>query len=279
MSSCIVRRCSCFGSLRQPYSLLIIIFFKVTPARLWVYDSPVKPVGELFGYLLFSSTMWHSFEIHMAAFLPQILVDSVNRTSLPWWAAIMVGLVGWSPSQKFIWWHGELNKSTAPAMEEAWFRCFSIVHHVKLSNQHLCVCDLSNPRNADRQGLHARDGEAEVSKRICGGVRCPGHLSLWPGQVYRRRPWHIKLNMTVSSWSLVIEFEFWRTAVVHVIILLSCVWAGNPANDMDCLQNLVNKNIIRAFVTAVKMILAMWAVCPEIPVVLQLICILVELKC
>ena len=48
---------------------------------------------------------------------------------------------------------------------------------------------------------------------------------------------------------------------------------------MDCLQNLVNKNIIRAFVTAVKMILAMWAVCPEIPVVLQLICLLVELKC
>ena len=141
MSSCIVRRCSCFGSLRQPYSLLIIIFFKVTPARLWVYDSPVKPVGELFGYLLFSSTMWHSFEIHMAAFLPQILVDSVNRTSLPWWAAIMVGLVGWSPSQKFIWWHGELNKSTAPAMEEAWFRCFSIVHHVKLSPvTSICVC-------------------------------------------------------------------------------------------------------------------------------------------
>ena len=138
MSSCIVRRCSCFGSLRHPYSLLIIIFFKVTPARLWVYDSPVKPVGELFGYLLFSSTMWHSFEIHMAAFLPQILVDSVNRTPLPWWAAIMVG---WSPSQKFIWWHGELNKSTAPAMEEAWFRCFSIVHHVKLSPvTSICVC-------------------------------------------------------------------------------------------------------------------------------------------
>ena len=60
-----------------------------------------------------------------------------------------------------------------------------------------------------------------------------------------------------------------------MIQLIKVLCEGNPANNMKVLEKLATDALIRAFLICVGLIMAAWKVSKDVPVVMQVMCILV----